>query len=269
MECMDTIAEGGLIGQVNRAPHVTVDYVARVRDFGDGEVSVTVRKCYTSRNRHLKDGALVAVRPKKVREDRDAENRERAARRARSICMDRVKAIRADRLVTLTYRENMTDRARLAADFEAFIRRLRRAGHRVQYVATTEQQKRGAWHVHMAVRGRQNYQLLRSIWRSVVGQDNGNVDVRNPWACKPLRHRLAAYLSKYVGKGFEGTEKGSRRLWCSKGIGEPITTVFGGPFEGWPAAVDRVVGALGPGRAVLGWYGARREVLCLVSTGSG
>lgn len=260
MECTGTIA---------RHNGITQDYVARIRDFGDGEVAVTVRKVYTPRARamaELPDRSVSSARPPRTDEEREAENRERSARRARSICLDRVKAIRADRMVTLTYRENMTDRARLAADFKAFIRRLRKAGVRVEYVATVERQKRGAWHVHMAVRGRQNYRLLRSIWRAVVGE--GNINVRNPWREKPLRHRLAAYMSKYVGKAFEESEKGARRLWCSQGIAEPAVTVFGGPWAGWPEAVRVAMRWLGEGLEVLGWYGARREVLCLVSTGS-
>src|SRR5690606_39752157 len=44
MECTSTIA---------RHNGITQDYVARVRDFGDGEVSVTVRKVYTARARAM------------------------------------------------------------------------------------------------------------------------------------------------------------------------------------------------------------------------
>ena len=73
------------------------------------------------------------------------------------------KAIGADRMITLTYRENMLDKARLERDFDALRRRLGKVCD-FQYAAVAERQKRGAWHLHVAIRGRQNYRTLRSIW---------------------------------------------------------------------------------------------------------
>jgi hypothetical protein len=55
----------------------------------------------------------------------------------------RCKAIQADRMITLTYRENMEDKARLKRDFDALQRRLGALGG-FQYVAVAERQKRGA-----------------------------------------------------------------------------------------------------------------------------
>jgi hypothetical protein len=55
------------------------------------------------------------------------------------------------------------------------------------YMAVIEEQERGALHFHIAVRGRQCYALLRSIWQRVVGlgadgQQMGQANVRDPHA---------------------------------------------------------------------------------------
>ncbi|TDY52721.1 hypothetical protein BX592_1043 [Paraburkholderia rhizosphaerae] len=105
-------------------------------------------------------------------------------------------------MITLTYRENMQDKTRLKRDFDSLRRRLGALGG-FQYVAVAERQQRGAWHLHVAVKGRQIYRVLRSIWHSVVGVDNGNIHVRNPFkergrkailgstSCRTIRRRLS------------------------------------------------------------------------------
>ncbi|MBN9430182.1 MAG: hypothetical protein J0H09_27135 [Burkholderiales bacterium] len=196
---------------------------------------------------------------------KDAANRERAARRARSECCARLKAIRADRMITLTYRENMTDRDRLARDWKEFVRRVRRVMG-FDYVATYERQKRGAWHMHVGVHGRQNYRLLRSVWRSIVGADGGNIDVRNPFKQRGLRHKLAAYMSKYIAKNAVDGESGERRVWCSKGINRPDREVYGGRFESWPAAVDQMMSLVDPALPLVAWYCRRRELMFFATT---
>ena len=120
-------------------------------------------------------------------------------------------------LLTLTYRENMTDRDRMQRDFDVFMKRLRRVAPAAQYVCVFERQKRGAWHAHIAVprvlshyvyKGQlvRSYDLLRSLWRGVVGADNGNVDVSRNKRVNRSSAKLASYLSKYIGKDFGGGE---------------------------------------------------------------
>ncbi|MFP3354636.1 hypothetical protein R0K04_25115, partial [Pseudoalteromonas sp. SIMBA_153] len=82
----------------------------------------------------------------------------------------------------------MQDKARAKRDFDRFRRRVSRVAD-FHYVAVLERQERGAWHVHIAVKGRQNYRVLRRIWLSVVGVGNGNIHVRNPFREKGLRHK--------------------------------------------------------------------------------
>ena len=60
--------------------------------------------------------------------------------------------------------------------------------------------------------------MLRSIWQSVVGFDNGNIHVRNPFKEKGLRHKLAGYLAKYITKGLSDHAMNEKRYWTSRGV---------------------------------------------------
>ena len=45
-------------------------------------------------------------------------------------------------MLTLTYQENMTDRARMARDFDVFMKRIRRIFPAFEYVCVFEEQQR-------------------------------------------------------------------------------------------------------------------------------
>lgn len=151
------------------------------------------------------------------------ENESRAVRRARSRLRHLVLAANADHLLTLTYRENMTDFERACSDLTRFVRLVRVSLPGWTYIAVAENQKRGAWHWHLAVVGRQDVDLLRSCWRKVVGE--GNIDVNPPkGTAKHRRLALVKYLGKYLAKGFtEGTrDLNARRFRSTLGIAVPI-----------------------------------------------
>lgn len=260
------------------------DHRVIVRDFGSGEREVIVQRLDT----HVGGPAPVTCPMRKARPDgdddgrRDERNRERAARRARSTIRQKVKMIGADRLLTLTYTDNVTDRDRVVRDFDRFRRRIRKvAGFR--YVGVLENQKRGAFHVHLAVRGRVNVALVRSIWRSVIGlasdgRPGGNIDVapfwrrhqtrRGPGAFRrPNLHRLASYLAKYVGKDLGVDASGQRRVWCSQGIGVPETVVHWFRDRSWEEVCAFAASELGVGgQETVGWYSRRSETLFLATS---
>ena len=150
--------------------------------------------------------------------DRAAQNRDRSTRRARTQVRRLAKFKGLTVLLTLTYRENMVDRERMARDFDVFVKRVRRVIDGFEYICVFERQKRGAWHAHIAVRRImshylhrgmmvKSYDLLRSMWRGVVGQDNGNVDVSRNKKVNRSSAKLASYLSKYIGKTFDQAER--------------------------------------------------------------
>jgi hypothetical protein len=193
------------------------EWVIRGRNFGDGQVEITA----TRFDRYM-GAQRMSLMPKAKRGESEntEDNLLDAAKRAKQQVRLRCKAIGADRMITLTYRENMEDKTRLKRDFDALRRRLGALGG-FQYVAVAERQKRGAWHLHVAVCGRQNYRVLRSIWQSIVGFDNGNIHVRNPFKEKGLRHKLAGYLAKYITKGFSEHAMNEKRYWTSRGVVVP------------------------------------------------
>jgi hypothetical protein len=154
-----------------------------------------------------------------------ANNQDRAARRARSRLRQLILATRADHLLTLTYRGNVTDFERACEDLSKFVRVVKGRKPDWTYIAVAERQKRGAWHWHLAVRGRQDVGLLRASWRRVVG--DGNIDVA---AARSSRHAaplaLVRYLGKYLAKGFaEDRELNARRFRASLRIQVPTQSL--------------------------------------------
>jgi hypothetical protein len=151
------------------------------------------------------------------RNKRDVSEQERAessVQRTRKTIRQRCMAFGVDRMLTLTYQENMEDRERCYSDTIKLIQRCQAAGYLPKYVAVPEQQKRGAWHVHIACKGFMWVQTIRRFWREIVGLGNIDMSYRhrnenNPW-------RIAAYLSKYIGKAIEQAKPGERTFWASE-----------------------------------------------------
>lgn len=195
-------------------------YTARKRVYEDGQCVVTVTK-----DKYFVGPAHTVKRTKRGESDKREANDDDAGRRAKKNVRDCCKAISADRMVTLTYRENMLDRDRALKDWKAFCRRLGKVA-KFHYVAVIEEQERGALHFHVAVRGKQSYVLLRSIWQRVLGlgsngQQMGQVNVRDPhsfgFGVKGA-HRLASYIAKYCGKDMQCRDLDQKRYFRSRGI---------------------------------------------------
>lgn len=153
--------------------------------------------------------------------DQRIAHEDRASRRARSRLRQLILSAQADHLLTLTYRENVTDFQQASQDLVNLIRRVRKHLPQWVFVAVPEQQKRGAWHWHLAVVGRQDVRLLRHLWRSIVGE--GNIDVQKPPSGMNRRLAIVSYLGKYLAKGFSDEERqlNGHRYRASLGIKVP------------------------------------------------
>jgi len=151
-------------------------------------------------------------------------NAERAGKRAKQRVRHLCKAMGADTLLTLTYKSNQTDLALCKVHLKEFIRRLKRVIPNFRAVAAFEQQKRGAWHVHIACERLasaihngaghkvKSFDLVRSVWRSVTKDHGGNIDVQSRKRnSQRSAARIASYLSKYITKSFEDGVKHSNR----------------------------------------------------------
>ncbi len=179
---------------------------------------------------------------------KDAENLERAVRRAKQSVHFAARQIGADHLLTLTTRENITDRAQYFQIFQRFIRLVRTKilvnGLLVTvprkpyaYVAVPELQERGAFHMHCAVVGRQDIKLLRACWYVALGSHidaagddaPGQIDVQyrqKRWGGQSETYKtfsLVRYLTKYIDKDFAHTaELGQHRYLKARDIPKPI-----------------------------------------------
>lgn len=196
----------------------------KVRDFGGGRSEIVIVESMHIPGGLLKrgnfkvykgPGALVVGDP----DLRRRRNLARSARRARQVVRWRAMAIGADRLLTLTYRENMQDLQRCRADFDAFRRRMQKAGMLENYVAVPERQERGAWHVHIALKGWLPVDEVRAHWHAVVGE--GNIDIARSRRGRMDAKRIAGYLAKYIGKAFDEVCDGRARYWGSRGLPAP------------------------------------------------
>lgn len=188
--------------------------------------------------------------------DKAAQNAERSSRRARTKVRRLCKAKGLTTMITLTYRENVLDRERMARDFDVFVKRVRRVIPSFQYVCVFERQKRGAWHAHIAVERVlshyhhkgvlvRSYDLLRSMWRGVVGVDGGNVDCSRQKRLKRSTARLASYLAKYISKGFiENAGDGDSYRASGRALPRPMT--FRSPQVALSNAISDLVALLGP-----------------------
>jgi len=184
-------------------------------------------------------------REAKSRDEMSAEVTAAAISRARKTVHVKCASIGADHLVTLTYRENMQDLDRCWSDFKKFLRKMRQAGWDQAYVAVGEKQKRGAWHIHIAVSGRQSARLWRELWRDTIGtyenQPGGNIDIQGPKRFQKFgiktAGQLANYLSKYITKDADQGEIGSRRYRTSINIQINKRVVYVSPSLGTQATL--------------------------------
>ncbi len=253
-----------------------------LRDLGYGHREASVSRCVDwthegelhpdSRAARLLRGELELTEAE--REEKREANARRASRRAKSMVRQRCKAQGLDSLLTLTYRENMQDRERCEAHLKAFLRRLRACIPGFAYVAFFEQQKRGAWHIHMAVRklpltlaaagGVQvkSFNVVRAIWRAVVGDLGGNIDLgRWKGNARKSAAKCAAYISKYCLKAYADGELGSKRYRASS-VDLPKPTVLEFNDASLAELIDLVVSFVGEGERALAtsWLSSFKDV---------
>lgn len=190
------------------------DYGSGVMELGYSSVQLPKDSGFDSDRESLTD---------EEKEKRDRANLSRSVRRSRAQVRRKVMAGNLDHMLTLTYRENVTDSKKAFSDFKKFVRAVRVHVPGWAYVCVLEYQKRGACHFHVAVKGWQNVHLLRSSWRAVVG--DGNIHLKSPFGKYSSNYKwdfakLAGYLSKYITKGIHSLDS-KQRYRVSEGIAIP------------------------------------------------
>ncbi len=209
------------------------------RDFGNGHKECALWLHQPDIQGDL-DRWLEQQSPLKVeRGDSDREaNVRRAARRAKQQVRHLCKALAVNSLWTLTYRENVTDRDQVLKHLDLFRRRVQEVLGEWKYVAVLEKQERGAWHIHLATHALpvrlvdggakvKSWDVMRAIWRRVVGEMGGNFDEakrRARWG-EGRRFKgagsIASYIGGYVAKEMEDSQLNRKRYSVTKGVELP------------------------------------------------
>lgn len=186
-------------------------------------------------------GEPAKIKKRLAEHEADIEERQRrsllaSARRAKTMCRRVIISEGFDELLTLTYRENQTDRDACKKHFERWYRRMKKALGTFRFCAAFERQERGAMHVHVATHKLPQHadykgvkikawELGTKVWRDIVGPDNGlcfvGAKTRNGGASRRRKlslAKMASYVSKYILKDFEDCPSETNRYSRSNGV---------------------------------------------------
>lgn len=207
----------------------------KAHPLGNGHTEVTAKRgtdwieCQWTKDQIADHLQMCADQEEELAEERKEKSLAVAANRAKKRVRQLCKAMGADTLLTLTYRANQQDLQLCKEHLEAFARRMKTLIPGFRAVCGFEQQKRGAWHVHMAtvklpatLPARngvkvKSFNIIRAVWAKVTKDLGGNIDISSR-----KRHsqrsaaRIASYLSKYITKAFAEGEKWMNR-WTKYG----------------------------------------------------
>lgn len=182
-----------------------------------------------------RDLAWMVPRGMGDREKSVASAAQRAKKEVRRLC----KVMNVDSLWTLTYRANVQDRELVLKHLDAFRRRVAVVLGGWAYVGVLERQERGAYHIHLATHALakhlypngtkvKSWEVMRRIWRDVVGDLGGNFDEakREHWWKPGAKHArscgaIASYIAGYVAKDMLDGELNRKRYSASRGYEVP------------------------------------------------
>lgn len=251
-------------------------FEVRAVDLGGGQFEASAVRQSVAEEYHWNPIAIesylecVERNMEETADERAEASAKRAAQRARKRIRHLCKANGADTLLTLTYRANETDLARVKRDLKDFDRRMRKLLPEFGFIAAFEEQKRGAWHIHAAIRklprvfvhrdvdkktGRplqarvKSFDALRAVWRAVTKERGGNVDVSSPKGARSAG-KIAGYIAKYATKAFADGEKWSNR-WTKYGFADVKPAMVLGVASTLLEAVGTVYGFMSAAHEVL------------------
>lgn len=173
-------------------------------------------------------------RKAKDREEQDPMSLAKSIQRTRVTIRRRILAMGADRMLTLTFRDNIDSLDVAWTKFKLFCNLMRDRFPHWTYVAVPEYQERGAVHFHLAISGFYPVVEVRRFWLQAIGGSGGNIDITRPRKEADGR-AVAAYLAKYVLKNaIEGGVDLNRRRYSSGGKFDEPVIVRGYVSPGFP-----------------------------------
>ena len=222
-----------MLSERPRGPHLEVS----LKRFANGATElVAYRADLALRGRKFSlkveaDGPDFDAAVNRVRSEMSELNFKRSAARSRRELRHRVLSMRADRMLTLTYRENKVELKDCWQDLGRFNRLMCKRFPGFEYVCAPERQQRGAWHFHLSVKGFYNVRIVRFLWRCAVCGDGkkevGAINITAPrTGAQWNTAKLARYLSKYMTKAAHVSALGARRYSSSHLIAKPEKKTF-------------------------------------------
>lgn len=175
------------------------------------------------------DGAKCKGKRVGTREEMDIDTLKRSAKRAYIKLVRTAESINVDRMITLTFAENI-GKERLKetnACFRSFILEMEKKLGKLQYVAVPELQKRGAIHYHIGVNRFIHIDDINLAWKECV-KAHGLVDDTGRAGYAFINKKatkydkgVARYIAKYVFKGvnnakYDITGFNGKRYYASK-----------------------------------------------------
>lgn len=125
----------------------------------------------------------------------------RSYRRVVDIC----DGMGADRMMTLTFQENIVDIDLVLMVWKEFLRLAHVRWGDFSYVCVPEKQKRGAIHFHVALNKYFYWFSVLQVWKkavAVVSGMTGGIDIRASKKGRGNKQGIARYIAKYVSKAF-------------------------------------------------------------------
>jgi hypothetical protein len=177
------------------------------------------------------------------------ENILRSVKRSKKLLLEKSLLIGVDRMLTLTFQDNVVDLDQANIAFERFCRLMRKKGD-FKYVAVPERQKRGAIHYHLGLTKFYEVFKVLAAWRLAIKQTIGSVGalIGGVFINKSASNKfnksgslgIAKYISKYIGKGFNNAQSqpgsnntanslfkaGDKRFYSSKNEEKSINIVL-------------------------------------------
>lgn len=205
-------------------------FYVNAKSFNTGDVELVALKLGT--DDALKSGGGSA-RHNTDKKEMTPEVLKKSQLRAKKLIRHKLLMMQSDRMLTLTYQENITDIKQAWHDLKEFNRLMKWRYKDWAYVAVPEYQKRGAVHFHLAIKGYYHANTVRLLWHKAIGGNKGNIDITSPrvidkksWNPKRIANYLAKYVTKSETVDFNQKRYSSSRIdlppsisgWISLGI---------------------------------------------------
>jgi len=208
-------------------------WYTKVMTFNSGDVETIALRLESDQSIRKGGGAK---RESTSKQEMDESVLRKSQQRAKKSVRHKAMMINCDRMLTLTYRENMTDLNRGWLDLKQFVKKMKAVFEDFAYIAVPEYQERGAVHFHLAVSGFMHANTVRKLWREVVGE--GNIDITSPKKVDKASwnpRRIAQYLAKYMSK-LDSVDFNRKRYSASRNIPKPPS------ITGWlPVSVNLTI----------------------------